>query len=216
MSILVMLVLVILVGLFPTKPVGAAPKGLIPLWSVRVNSQQTIGSVWAGQANSYEFTCKAEVLQFGQKTHRKVLFWPLFYGPETQVSRDIECWSTQRDPGRTTKWLSAPHLFRHLTSNQYEPHTDLIFASQVQSYSKKGVVCKANTLAYWKFEWNWTTQSVDLIDTRVSKVIFSPEELFSPSEKMHFVWSSRDLTCSTDRNLINLWLRNRWWTYHRG
>jgi hypothetical protein len=213
-----MLVLVILVGLFPTTThaQGTAPKGLIPLWSVRLSSQQTIGSVW-GQANSYEVTCKAEVLQYGGKTHRKVLFWPLFYGAQTMVSRDIECWSTQRDPGRTTKWLSAPHLFRQLASNQYEPHTDLIWATQVRSFStKKGVVCKANTLAFHLFRWNWSTQTVDTIDIRVEKVIFSPGELFSPQEAAYFAWSSRDLTCTADRNLINSWLRNRWWTYHRG
>jgi hypothetical protein len=187
-------------------PVSRA--GMVSLWSVKLSSDTTIGGVWDGMP-SYQWVCKSQKVVFpNNETLYRILFYPNFYGPDTFVSKDIQCELTNTWKGSKffERWLQEPSLYREISSNQFEPHRDLIYADQVRSFdtSNPNLVCKAIGVGVDSWE---TGRSY-----RYHKVIFKP--FVSPNQWLGgFLYASRDLSCTTDVVQINKWKRNRYWTF---
>lgn len=203
--------LAFVVALLKAGNVSASNKGMISLWSVKVNSTQTVGSLWHSMP-SYLYVCRSEKtfnLKQGE-TLLKVIFWPNFYGPNTMVSKDTNCELSNSPKGEAmvAKYTKDPHLYRQVGSNFYEPFVDLIYAAQARSFNTTNpkLVCRANQVGIEKWD------SGEQFTVRFNKVIFSP--YISPNlEDGGWLYASRDLICTTDVVTINRWLRNPYWTF---
>jgi len=210
----ILFALLVVFFLVPTGITSASGKGLVSLWDIKVSSNQTIGNLWFSMP-SYQYTCKSGTIKFPNgETYNKVVFWPNFYWLDTLVSKDTECVLTNTAKGRALvqKWTSEPLLYRHLSSNFYDGHLDLIEALQVRSFRIEAskLVCKANVLALYT---NWYDQATDTVvemKPRYQKALFAP---YTSSWSPHQFYASRDLTCTTDVVTINKWKRNPYWTW---
>jgi hypothetical protein len=207
------LILVVMMVFALMPGIASASKGFISLWDVKVSSS-TIGNLWYSMP-TYQYTCKSEKVKFPSgETYNKVVFWPNFYWSDTLVSKDTVCVLTNTPNSRLLiqKWISEPMLYRHLSSNFYEGHPDLIEASQVKSFRKKDLtlVCRASVLGFYDTSYNPETESVTEFKPRFQKALFAPYTGdFSPYK----VFASRDLTCTTNKVLIKSWKKNPNWTW---
>lgn len=195
---------------------SASSKGFISLWDVKVSSSKTIGNLWFSMP-SYQYTCKSETIKFPNgETYNKVVFWPNFYWLDTLVSKNTECVLTNTPKGQALiqKWVSEPMLYRHLSSNFYDGHLDLIEALQVRSFRIEAskLVCKANVLGLYTTWYDQATNTVVEFKPRYQKALFAPYSS-SSSWSSHQFYASRDLTCTTDVATINSWKRNTFWTW---
>lgn len=206
-----LVLLAFVVALLKAGNVSAYNKGMITLWSVKVNSTQTIGMIWSTM-DSYQYTCRSErVINLSGKgeTLMRVIYWPNFYNEKTLVSTDTVCSLTSKSWGWVDKYTQAPFLYRQIGSNFFEAYTDLIYASQVRSfsYSNPGLVCKANSLGMERWD-----SDMNVIKQRYEKAIFKPY-IGNGGWVGGWLYASRDLTCTTDVVQINRWMRNPYWTF---
>lgn len=209
LNLLVLLLLV--VALLKAGNVSAAnsDKSLISLWDVKVSSTQTIGMI---SMYSYEYTCRSEkVVNLSGKgeTLLKVIYWPNFYDARTLVSKDTVCSLTRNSWGWVDKFTQAPFLYRQIGSNFFESYRDLIYATQVRSfsYSNPALVCKANSVGVERWD-----SDMNVIKQRFEKTIFKPF-IGKGGWAGGWLYASRDLTCTTDVVQINRWLRNPYWAF---
>ena len=212
---LVFAMVVLMTALGPKMAEASGPR-LVSLWTIKVSSKDTIGSLWS-QMSSYHYTCRSDYYkESGGKLITKVVFWPNFMGPDTMVSTDTECVITNSVKGQALvqKWVSEPLLYRQLGSNFYEGHPDLIYAVQVRSFRQVDpkLVCKANTLGFYTTWWEQSNESVIEFKPRYEKAIFAPYQSVS-GPWPHQIYASRDLVCTTNQVLINSWKRNRYWSW---
>lgn len=206
-----LVLLAFVVAFLKASNVSASDKGMISLWQVKVSSTQTIGMLWPTM-DSYEYTCRSEkVLNISGngETLLKLIYWPNFYSEKTLVSKDTVCSLTRNSLGWVNKYTQAPFLYRQIGSNIYEAYIDLIYASQVRSfsYSNPSLVCKAKSLGVER----WVSD-MNVIKRRYEKVIFKPY-IGNPGWVGGWLYGSRDLTCTTDVVQINKWKRNPYWTF---
>jgi hypothetical protein len=192
----------------------ASSKGLISLWDIKISQTQAIGEVWA-EMPSYQYTCRTETIKFtGEKAVNKVVFWPNFFSAETRVSKSTQCVLTDTPRGRALiqKWISEPTLYRHLSSNHYEGHRDLIEGLQVKSFRKKDslLVCRASVLGFYDTSYNPETDTVTEFKPRYQKALFAP---YSGDWSPYKVFASRDLQCTTKVDTIKLWKKYPNWTW---
>jgi len=187
-------------GGFTTQP----PKGLIPLMSLKINSNQTLGSTWYQETDLQKLVCKAEKLFDGSETLHKVVFYPYYFGFSSYVSKDVVCELTKssKGPGFIQKYTHEPFLYREIASNVYDEFLNLIFPTQVRSFSTSNpnLVCKTNKVGVVSY----TNNSNEVYN----KVIFSP---FESRNLGRPYFTSRDLTCSTNPVVIGQWKRNPYW-----
>jgi hypothetical protein len=214
--LLVVVVFVLSVLFGQNHTAEASSKGLISLWEVRISQTQTIGSIWA-EMPSYQYTCRTETIKFtGEPAINKVVFWPNFFSAETRVSKSTQCVLTDTPRGRALiqKWISEPLLYRHLSSNFYEGHRDLLEALQVRTF-RNGVgnsklVCRANKLGFYSTSYDAATDTVSEFKPRYDKALFAPN---STNWSPYSVFASRDLQCTTKVDTIKLWKKYPNWTW---
>ncbi len=147
--------------------------------------------------------CKSDKIQIGDSQISSVYYWvnggfvSEELTPNTLVSRDTVCTflNTAKGGMFATRYWIKKYRFIQTWSTAEDVHRDLIYADQEITFSigRVGLWCKAKILAGYTLP-------------RYQNVVFTPFD-YSPR-----LFSSRDITCSSNEKVTSRWKQLEGWT----